>query len=228
MAHVAGTSNPEAAVMKELYDEHAAVLWRYAMRLTGDASRAEDVVQETLLPAWQHPEVVGDSERSARAWLFTVARNMIIDERRSARFRNVVNSLDDSSTPEQSTPDEVNATLDRMLIADAMTQLFGRTSGSDRALLLPRMDHGADRRRSRNRRRNREVPIALCGAGTPTHAARDGGDPMTAPQPIRTPNAPECQLVQGEWRYNKGTLLPIRAAVGRVYLMMLSGDGLSS
>jgi RNA polymerase sigma-70 factor, ECF subfamily len=123
VAHVAGTKAAEVALVTALYDEHAAVLWRYAMRLTGDASRAEDVVQETLLRAWQHPEVISDTERSPRAWLFTVARNMIIDERRSPRFCNVVSSLDDSSTPEQSAPAEVNATLDRMLIADAMTQL---------------------------------------------------------------------------------------------------------
>ena len=127
MARVAGTGRAsgaaEAALMTTLYDEHAAVLWRYALRLTGDASQAEDVVQETLLRAWQHPEVVGDTERSARAWLFTVARNMIIDDRRSARFRNVVASLDADGAPEQSTPDEVNAALDRMLIADAMAQL---------------------------------------------------------------------------------------------------------
>jgi RNA polymerase sigma-70 factor (ECF subfamily) len=120
---VANPADAEAALMKALYDEHAAVLWRYALRLTGDASRAEDVVQETLLRAWQHPEVTGDTERSARAWLFTVARNMIIDERRSPRFRNVVGSLDESSAPEQASPDEVNAALDRLLIADAMTQL---------------------------------------------------------------------------------------------------------
>jgi RNA polymerase sigma-70 factor (ECF subfamily) len=120
---VASTAAAEAALMKALYDEHAAVLWRYALRLTGDAALAEDVVQETLLRAWQHPEVVGDTERSARAWLFTVARNMIIDDRRSARYRNVVGSLDEEGAPEQSTPDEVNGALDRLLIADAMTQL---------------------------------------------------------------------------------------------------------
>lgn len=123
MPRMAGPADQEAALVKALYDEHAAVLWRYALRLTGDASRAEDVVQETLLRAWQHPEVIGDTERSARAWLFTVARNMIIDERRSARFRNTVGSLDGSSTPEQASPDEVNAALDRLLIADAMSQL---------------------------------------------------------------------------------------------------------
>lgn len=123
MPWVAGTVDHEAALMKALYDEHAAVLWRYAMRLTGDASRAEDVVQETLLRAWQHPDVIADPGRSARAWLFTVARNMIIDERRTARFRHGVVSLDDSTAPAQSVPDEVNAALDRMLIADAVAQL---------------------------------------------------------------------------------------------------------
>ncbi len=115
--------DPETTVMRMLYDEHAAVLWRYAVRLTGDRARAEDVVQETLLRAWQHPEVVGDSERSARAWLFTVARNMIIDETRSARFRRETGSLDSIAEPENPGPDQVNAALDRLLVGDAIAQL---------------------------------------------------------------------------------------------------------
>jgi RNA polymerase sigma-70 factor (ECF subfamily) len=112
---------PETALMQVLFDEHAAALWRYAMRLTGDRARAEDVVQETLLRAWQHPGVIDDSERSARAWLFTVARNMIIDERRSARFRNEVAPLE--TAPEDTGPNEVDSALDRLLIGDAMAQL---------------------------------------------------------------------------------------------------------
>jgi RNA polymerase sigma-70 factor, ECF subfamily len=123
VSRTTSAADAEAALMKALYDEHAGALWRYALRLTGDASRAEDVVQETLLRAWQHPEVIGDTERSARAWLFTVARNMIIDERRSPRFRNVVGSLDEAGAPEQSAPDEVDSALDRLLIADAMAQM---------------------------------------------------------------------------------------------------------
>jgi RNA polymerase sigma-70 factor, ECF subfamily len=123
VSRVTSAANAEEALMKALYDEHAGALWRYAMRLTGDASRAEDVVQETLLRAWQHPEVIGDTERPARAWLFTVARNMIIDERRSPKFRNVVGSLDEVGAPEQPAPDEVDSALDRLLIADAMAQM---------------------------------------------------------------------------------------------------------
>jgi RNA polymerase sigma-70 factor (ECF subfamily) len=114
---------PDTALMQVLYDEHAAALWRYALRLTGDRARAEDVVQETLLRAWQHPEVTEDSERPVRAWLFTVARNMIIDERRSSRFRNEVSPPDGSRVPEVAGPDKVNAALDRLLIGDALAQL---------------------------------------------------------------------------------------------------------
>ncbi|WP_099039780.1 sigma-70 family RNA polymerase sigma factor [Mycobacterium neglectum] len=106
-----------------LYDEHARALWHYAWRLTGDASRAQDVVQETLLRAWQHPEVTNDSERSARSWLFTVARNMIIDESRTLRFRREVSAADDSGVPERACPDQVDAALDRMLINTALARL---------------------------------------------------------------------------------------------------------
>lgn len=108
--------------LKRLCDEHAAALWRYAWRLTGDRARAEDVVQETLLRAWQHPQILTNGQ-SPRAWLFTVARNMVIDERRSARYRNEVMLSDGWGVAEPAGPDEVDGTLNRALVADAMAQL---------------------------------------------------------------------------------------------------------
>jgi RNA polymerase sigma-70 factor (ECF subfamily) len=113
----------EGQVMRVLYDEHAAALWRYVVRLTGDTARAEDVVQETLLRAWRHPEVTDDNERSARAWLFTVARNLVIDERRSARFRSESGTPDMEQAADHAGPDEVETALDRMLLSEAMAQL---------------------------------------------------------------------------------------------------------
>jgi RNA polymerase sigma-70 factor (ECF subfamily) len=72
--------------MRALHDEHAAALLRYTMYLTGgDRQRAEDVVQEVLLRAWQHPEAV--SGQPARPWLFTVAKNLVIDGQRARRAR---------------------------------------------------------------------------------------------------------------------------------------------
>ena len=81
---------PDGAGVHALYEEHAPAVWRYALRLTGDRARAEDIVQEVLLRAWKHPNVLDQSESSARAWLFTVARNLVFDEHRSARSQREI------------------------------------------------------------------------------------------------------------------------------------------
>src|SRR5262249_30316468 len=65
----------DEAFVRGLYAEHGGALLRYALRLTGgDRQRAEDLVQETIVRAWRHPEALAD--RPARPWLFAVARNL--------------------------------------------------------------------------------------------------------------------------------------------------------
>ena len=88
---------PESAavLMQQLHDEHAAALWGYCLRLTGqDHARAEDVVQETLLRAWRNHDRLDESRGSVRAWLFTVARNIVIDEWRTKRAQSELSVAD--------------------------------------------------------------------------------------------------------------------------------------
>jgi RNA polymerase sigma-70 factor, ECF subfamily len=126
-AHASGlspvTNDPDSGVLQRLYDEQAPALLRYVVGLTGDRARAEDVVQETLLKAWKHPEVTNDQQRSPRAWLFTVARNMVIDEWRTARFRNESAIADPGRTYERAGADEADSAVDRLLLSDALTRL---------------------------------------------------------------------------------------------------------
>jgi RNA polymerase sigma-70 factor, ECF subfamily len=72
------TAEPES--IAELWRRNGEALQRFALTLTrGDRYRAEDIIQETLLRAWHHPEVVGGGDRAIRAWLFTVTRHVAID-----------------------------------------------------------------------------------------------------------------------------------------------------
>ena len=71
-----------------MYAEHGAAILGFATRLCGgDRQRAEDVVQETLLRAWRHPEVSAGGTDGERAWLMTVTRNVVIDGVRARRSR---------------------------------------------------------------------------------------------------------------------------------------------
>lgn len=98
---------------------HGIELHRYVARMTDDA-RAQDVVQETLLRAWRHPDVLTRPENSVRAWLFTVARNLVVDDVRSAHRRR---ELATDRVPDAATPDGTQRVLDAWLVADALEGL---------------------------------------------------------------------------------------------------------
>ncbi|MFD7655269.1 sigma-70 family RNA polymerase sigma factor [Actinosynnema sp. NPDC059797] len=108
------------ALLRSLHDEHAPALWRYVRRLTGDDELSSDVVQEALLRAWRNPKVLEQGGAAARAWLYTVARNVVIDERRSARARWEVGS---EGVPDRARSDPTDSALDSWLVADVLTRL---------------------------------------------------------------------------------------------------------
>ncbi|HEY0238292.1 MAG TPA: sigma-70 family RNA polymerase sigma factor [Friedmanniella sp.] len=113
-----------AAALRQLHEQHGAALLSFASRLTHNPDLARDIVQDALLRAWRHPEIVGSDERAARAWLFTVTRNLVIDRWRSAAHR--YETVTDVSTLADRTPvheDATSAVLDRWLIADALRGL---------------------------------------------------------------------------------------------------------
>ena len=74
-------------------------LRRYARVLTGEASRADDLVQDTLARAWEK-RGLWQAGTDLRAWLFTVMHNLFVNQRALAR-RDAANvSLDGAGAPE--------------------------------------------------------------------------------------------------------------------------------
>jgi RNA polymerase sigma-70 factor (ECF subfamily) len=108
--------------LRALYDAHALALLRYALRLCdGDRARAEDVVQETLVRAWRHLDVLDPSAAPVRPWLFTVAQRLAIDAYRARRARPP--EVGEAAFAALPGLDEIEGALDRIIVVDALAAL---------------------------------------------------------------------------------------------------------
>ncbi|MEU9479362.1 sigma-70 family RNA polymerase sigma factor [Streptomyces sp. NPDC048191] len=128
-------STTDEELLRALYAEHAGPLFHYVLRLTsGDRQWAEDVVQETLLRAWQHPAAFEPERGPARAWLCTVARRLVIDQHRARRARPAEVGGEALERAAERTPgeDRIEQALQSWAVAEAVRAL----SADHRAVLL--------------------------------------------------------------------------------------------
>jgi len=127
----ARAENPGEKSLRALYDGHASVLLAYTLRLTdGDRARAEDIVQETLVRAWRNLELLDETVRPVRPWLFTVAQRLAIDAHRARRARP--REVGDAALEAVPSLDELEPALDRILVTDALQAL----SSEHRAVIV--------------------------------------------------------------------------------------------
>jgi RNA polymerase sigma-70 factor (ECF subfamily) len=76
--------SPEA--FRILYDRHHRSVFNFLLRFLGDRRAAEDLLQETFLRMFTHRDAYRPIA-AFRTWLFTIARNLLIDRRRRAGGR---------------------------------------------------------------------------------------------------------------------------------------------
>ncbi|MCS7167388.1 MAG: RNA polymerase sigma factor [Gemmatales bacterium] len=96
-------------------------LYRYAYRLTGSATEAEDLTQETFVKALTHHEQLRDAER-IRPWLYSILRHEYLQRCRAHQQRGRMVSLDDF----HDLPDgvvEAPAHVDTELLQQGLLQL---------------------------------------------------------------------------------------------------------
>jgi len=68
--------------LTQVYDEYAPALYRYAYRLTGHRETAQEIVSETFHRFLLALKRGGGPDENLRAWLYRVAHNLVIDQRR--------------------------------------------------------------------------------------------------------------------------------------------------
>lgn len=80
---VDGLRRGDAAAFDAIYDAYRVRIFGFLVRLTKNRALAEDLLQETFLRlARSAPDL--DADTNVRAWLFRVARNLVIDHQRWA------------------------------------------------------------------------------------------------------------------------------------------------
>jgi RNA polymerase sigma-70 factor, ECF subfamily len=118
--------------LRLLYADHAGPLMGYVLRLVnGDHGQAEDVVQETFLRAWQHSEAFAPDRGSPRAWLYTVARNLVVDAARARKVRPNEVGEEGLSLAVAAVEDD----HDRMLLGWEVAEAMATLSPDHRAVL---------------------------------------------------------------------------------------------
>ena len=77
----------DAEAFGQLYDRNVDTVYRYVYYRVGNVALAEDLVSETFLRALRRFDTFTYQGRDVAAWFITIARNLIADHFKSARFR---------------------------------------------------------------------------------------------------------------------------------------------
>lgn len=78
------TPRREGEDFRVIVEEHMRAIYNFALRMTQDPEKAEDITQETFIKAWKKRATYRD-DRPMRAWLLRIAHNTAIDHLRKRR-----------------------------------------------------------------------------------------------------------------------------------------------
>ncbi len=123
---LARVSNGELDALQDLYDRYRTMAYSIALRITADASLAEDVVQDAFLGAWRNAARYVEGRGSVKTWLLAIVHHRAIDAVRRRRPTSELPEAEAPPPPALTLPDvwkEVAGNLDREAIAAALATL---------------------------------------------------------------------------------------------------------
>jgi RNA polymerase sigma-70 factor, ECF subfamily len=90
--------------LEQLFTRHSGRLYRFVLRITGNAPLSEDIVSEVFLEVWRRPERF-EARSQVSTWLFAIARNKALQALRSRRQNwldedGVADLVDSADDPE--------------------------------------------------------------------------------------------------------------------------------
>ena len=130
-ALVTRVARGDSAALEALYDRYAARVLGVALKIIGDQSLAEDILQETFWRVWQNAAAYQPQLGPFTGWLFRIVRNLSIDayRRRNVRPQAIRSAngtdpiLDETPDPDTDVAEQAQAILTNRQIRTALASL---------------------------------------------------------------------------------------------------------
>src|SRR3954452_19341385 len=112
----AGSDEP----MRALYRTYGPELYGFAVSALGDRGQAEDLVQEVFTRVWRKADSYDSDRASFRTWLYGIARNAIIDQKRRASVRPALSNYAVDDDEQGKVDDSLENALTRWQVNSAL------------------------------------------------------------------------------------------------------------
>lgn len=106
----------DKAAFQQIYTRHSPMLLGLAVKILGDRTEAEDVLQETFVQVWKTAASFDDQRGKPLAWFIMLIRSRAIDRLRSRKTRA---RLTDSAVKEETQITKVRTPADDAVASEA-------------------------------------------------------------------------------------------------------------
>ncbi|PIR89264.1 MAG: hypothetical protein COU07_02270 [Candidatus Harrisonbacteria bacterium CG10_big_fil_rev_8_21_14_0_10_40_38] len=130
------SEKPEMQLFLESYDKYAEPIFRHCFFRVFSKSRAEELMQETFMKAWDYVSQKDGKVENMRAFLYKVANNLIIDESRKKKELSLEDIIEESPSLEPSSDTKIG--VENKIMARQVMEKLSELSPEDRAVVTLR------------------------------------------------------------------------------------------
>ncbi len=130
----------DIAAFEMIYRHYSGMVYRVALRMTGNAEDAEEVTQEVFLSVHKHLRAF-TGKSSLKTWIYRIAINSSLNAQRRKKSRGREAGWEEGFDPEDTRPD-VREAAEQEALRDTVSGLLEQINPDQRACLVLRSQEG--------------------------------------------------------------------------------------
>ena len=123
----------DQSALEFLFRYFAPRIKSYCLKLGADTSAAEEITQEAMVSIWRNAGQFDPSKAAPSTWVFTIARNLVIDRFRKSR-RPQFDFNDPALVPEEQLPPD--RLIEQTELQENVRQIMNALSPNERNVLM--------------------------------------------------------------------------------------------